>query len=226
MIWKADKGCIIYSFYKNCTEEVYGSFFVILMLQMIYSYIDEGKSFVELLKFVIIFCIGHICIHIASAGHAYYIRLKKTKVYSYFFKKVIEKSTHIPLAKFEEPKFYDDFAKALDECFTKAIDGMLEFAGSIGYMLAAITSAIIIVRVDPILILFAIPPILAMQFFGVKINELSLELRNLETREKRASEYVKRVFYEKKYASELRLYQIKKVLLREQKKSFEKRTNI
>ena len=40
-IWRADKGCILLSFYKNCTEEVYMSFFFILMLQMIYSYIEN-----------------------------------------------------------------------------------------------------------------------------------------------------------------------------------------
>lgn len=40
-IWRVDKGCILLSFYKNCTEEVYMSFFFILMLQMIYSYIEN-----------------------------------------------------------------------------------------------------------------------------------------------------------------------------------------
>lgn len=50
-IWNADKGCILLSFYKNCTEEVYMSFFFILMLQMIYSYIENGKPFMGLLLF-------------------------------------------------------------------------------------------------------------------------------------------------------------------------------
>lgn len=226
MIWKADKGCVIFSFYKNCTEEVYMSFFFILMMQMIYSYIEEGKTFIGLLRFVTLFCLGHICIHLASAGHAYYIRLKTPKVYSYFFKKVIDKSTHIPLAKFEEPKFYDQFAKALDECLTKAMDGMGALVWAIGCSLSAIAAVFIIARVDPVLILFSVPPIVAMQLFGFKINELSLELRNLETRDKRTSEYVKRVFYEKKYAGELRLYPIKKVLFREQKESFERRSDL
>lgn len=224
MIWRGDKGCILFSFYKNCTEEVYMSFFFILMLQMIYSYIEEGKPFINLLRFVTFFCLGHICIHLASAAHAYYIRLKTPKVYSYFFKTVIEKATHIPLAKFEEPEFYDKFARALDECLTKAMDGMSAFVWALGCALSAIAAVFIIARVDPVLILFSVPPIIAMQLFGFKINELSLELRNLETRDKRTSEYVKRVFYEKKYASELRLYPIRKVLLREQKESFENRS--
>lgn len=224
MIWKGDRGCVIFSLYKNITEEVYMSFFFILMLQMIYSYIEEGKAFAGLLRFVTFFCLGHICIHIASAAHAYYIRLKTPKVYSYFFKQIINKAMHIPLAKFEEPEFYDKFARALDECLTKAMDGMSAFVWALGCALSAVAAAFIIARVDPVLILFSVPPIVAMQLFGFKINELSLKLRNLETRDKRTSEYVKRVFYEKKYASEIRLYPIRKVLLREQKESFENRS--
>ncbi len=50
-IWNADKGCILLSFYKNCTEEVYMSFFFILMLQMIYSYIENGKPFMGAASF-------------------------------------------------------------------------------------------------------------------------------------------------------------------------------
>ena len=90
-IWNADKGCILLSFYKNCTEEVYMSFFFILMLQMIYSYIENGKPFMGLLRFVALFCMGHICIHLASAWHAYYIRKKTPRVYAYIFNKVIDK---------------------------------------------------------------------------------------------------------------------------------------
>ena len=223
IIWRADKGCILFSFYKNCTEEVYMSFFFILMLQMIYSYIEDGKSFKGLLTFVALFCAGHIMIHLASAGHAYYIRLKRPKVYGYMFRQVIEKATHIPLTKFEEPKFYDDFAKALDECLTKAMDGLDCLAWATGCALSAVAAMGIIARVDPVLLIFSVPPIIAAYFFSTKINDLYLKLRDMETRDKRTSEYVKRVFYEKKYASEIRLYNIRNVLFREQEESFKSR---
>lgn len=104
-IWNADKGCILLSFYKNCTEEVYMSFFFILMLQMIYSYIENGKPFMGLLRFVALFCMGHICIHLASAWHAYYIRKKTPRVYAYIFNKVIDKAVRIELTKYEQPDF-------------------------------------------------------------------------------------------------------------------------
>ena len=48
-------------------------------------------------------------------------------------------------------------------------------------------------------------------------------LRNEEARDKRTAEYVKRVFYEKKYASEIRLYPIRNVLFREHRESYDSR---
>lgn len=222
-IWRADKGCILFSFYKNCTEEVYMSFFFILMLQMIYSYIENGKPFMDLVRFVALFCCGHICIHLASAGYAYYIRWKTPKVYGYVFQQVINKAGHMPLTRYEQPEFYDRFAKALDECLTKAMDGLANLTWAIGCGLSAVAAMILIVRVDPIMIIFSLPSIFFSFYFGTKINECQYQLRNEESRDKRTAEYVKRVFYEKKYAGEIRLYGIRKVLLREHTESYDSR---
>ena len=223
-IWNADKGCILLSFYKNCTEEVYMSFFFILMLQMIYSYIENGKPFMGLLRFVALFCMGHICIHLASARHAYYIRKKTPRVYAYIFNKVIDKAVRIELTKYEQPDFYDRFARALDECLTKAMDGLNALAWATGCALSAVAAMFLIARVDPVILVFSLPSIIASFMFSSRINTLQYELRTQETRDKRTAEYVKRVFYEKKYAGEIRLYDIRKVLMREHKESYDSRS--
>lgn len=225
-IWRADKGCILLSFYKNCTEEVYMSFFFILMLQMIYSYIESGRSFMGLLRFVTLFCLGHICIHLVSAWHAYYIRRKTPKVYAYIFNCVIDKAVRIELTKYEQPDFYDRFARALDECLTKAMDGLHSLTWATGCALSAVAAIFLIARVDPVMLVFSLPSIVASFLFSSWINKLQYELRLEETRDKRAAEYVKRVFYEKKYAGEIRLYNIRKVLLREHKESFDRRQQL
>lgn len=225
-IWRADKGCILLSFYKNCTEEVYMSFFFILMLQMIYSYIESGRSFMGLLRFVTLFCLGHICIHLVSAWHAYYIRRKTPKVYAYIFNRVIDKAVRIELTKYEQPDFYDRFARALDECLTKAMDGLHSLTWATGCALSAVAAIFLIARVDPVMLVFSLPSIVASFLFSSRINKLQYELRLEETRDKRAAEYVKRVFYEKKYAGEIRLYNIRKVLLREHKESFDSRQQL
>lgn len=222
-IWEADRGTVLYSFYKNCTEEVFSTFFFIYLLQYIYSSIEEGKSYDGLVKMVLFFCGLHIVIHLVSAGHAYYTRLRTPKVYGHVFRKVINKAGDIELSRYEQPDFYDRFAKALDECLTKAMDGLQNFTWSIGCFLAAVAALGIISSVDPVLLLFVIPPLITSFFIGAKLNKLHYQLREEETRDKRVAEYVKRVFYEKKYASEIRLYGIRQLLFKKHQDSFESR---
>lgn len=218
-IWDADKGCVIFSFYKNCTEEVFTSFFVITMMQIIYGYIENGRPYIDLVKFVLLFCGLHVCIHLASAGHAYYIRLKTPRVYGHVFNKIIEKATHIELTRYEQPDFYDKFSKALDECLTKAMEGLRLFTWGFGCFLSTIAAMLIIAQVDPVMLIFSGISVIASFLCGSMINRYQYRLRDEETKDKRTREYVKRVFYEKKYASEIRLYGIRNILFDKHKKS-------
>ncbi|MCI8563672.1 MAG: ABC transporter ATP-binding protein [Lachnospiraceae bacterium] len=220
-IWNADKGCVIYSFYKNCTEEVFSSFFVITMMQIIYGYIENGKPYLDLVKFVLLFCSLHICIHLASAGHAYYIRLKTPKVYGHVFNKVIEKATHIELTRYEQPDFYDQFSKALDECLTKAMEGLRLFTWAVGCFLSTIAAMLIVAKSDPVILIFSGISVITSFLCGSIINRYQYQLREEETKDKRTMEYVKRVFYEKKYAGEIRLYSIRELLFGKYAKSLD-----
>lgn len=225
-IWKADKGCVLYTFYKNCSEIVFDAFFFVYMTQTIYTYIDEKASYGQLAQLVIFFCVLHIIIHLVSAGHAYYIRLKTPKVYHYIFDRVITKATHIELTRYEQPDFYDKFSRALDECLNKAMDGLANLTEALGRILSILCTLGIIAAVDPLLILFIFPPVIGSLLCGNKQNKEHYELRKDETLDRRTAEYVKRVFYEKKYASEIRLYHIKNILFRKHQESYKSRYQI
>lgn len=101
------------------------------------------------------------------------------------------------------------------------MDGLYDLTWALGCGLSAVAAIVLIARIDSAMLVFSLPSILVSFFFGTKINEYQYMLRNEEARDKRAAEYVKRVFYEKKYASEIRLYGIRNVLLREQRDSYD-----
>jgi ATP-binding cassette, subfamily B, bacterial len=226
MIWGADKGCVIYSFFKNCTEEVFNSFFFVYFTQLIYTFIEKKIDYGRLAKIILIFCLLHIIIHFSSAGYAFYIRLKRPVVYRHIFHKVIKKSSQIELSRYEQPDFYDKFSKVFDECLTKAMDGLFNLSLSCGTLLSSICALGIIAKVDPWLILFVAPPVIASLFFGSKENKEYYSLRNDETRTKRVMEYAKRIFYEKKYASEIRLYGIRNVLFKKHRDNYTERYQV
>ncbi|MDE6517194.1 MAG: hypothetical protein K2L18_05020 [Acetatifactor sp.] len=56
------------------------------------------------------------------------------------------------------------------------------------------------------------PPQLGSLYFGLKESQEQLVARQEETVGKRKMEYAKRVFYDKKYVGELRLYPMAQVL--------------
>lgn len=225
-IFRADKGTVIYSFYKEITEGIFNACFAIYLIKYIYECIEKGIDYRKLAWMVTAFCLIHIVIHLTSAGHAYYVRISEMKIYRYIFGKVICKAKTLGIRQYETPEFYDRFSRALDECLEYGWWGMRFFTWGIGRLAGAMTAMGIVVSVDPLLLLFAIPPVCGSLYFGVLQSREEFMLRREATPGKRQMEYAKRVFYEKKYAGELRLYPMAPVLFRQHQEGYEQRYEV
>ena len=123
--------------------------------------------------------------------------------------------------QYEQPDFYDQFSKALDECLTKAMEGLRLFTWAMGCLLSTIAAMLIVAKSDPVMLLFSGISVITSFLCGNIINRYQYQLRNEETKDKRTMEYIKRVFYEKKYAGEIRLYSIKNLLFDKYAKSLD-----
>ena len=56
-------------------------------------------------------------------------------------------------------------------------------------------------------------------YFGKKNGKCNYDREKAITRDKRTADYVKRVYYEKKYASEIRLFDINSIMLDKQEQA-------
>ena len=85
------------------------------------------------------------------------------------------------------------------------------------YLVAGVSSVIaatiIVANVDPMLLMFIVPMVAVSMYFGKKEGDLYYQLDFSNTRDGRIGSYAKRVFYEKKYAGELRFFGIGRLLL-------------
>ncbi|MDO5519697.1 MAG: ABC transporter ATP-binding protein [bacterium] len=220
LIWDADKGLVSYMLYKNISEQLFDAFFSVYLTKYIYECIEQRTSFTKLSSLVIFFCLMQLIVHFTSAGLAYYQKLHNPIIYKSIFDKIIDRTRQLDLVEFERPDFYDKFTRAFDETYTRALETLEDLTYAIAYLVQAIAILGIISSVDPILVLFIIPGILGNLFIGKRKMDRIYELDKVTTRDKRVTEYCKRVFYEKKYASEIRLYPIKSLLLKHHKNSF------
>lgn len=221
ILWRGSKGYVIYTFIKEFNENVFWTIFSVYLTEWIYVAIENKTPFTALASFVGAMCIGHIGIHITAAIHQLCEKQFLPKMYRDFYKRVIRKSISMEYAEFERPDFYDKYTRALNECQWRGNNILYFSAYLVAGIASVIAATIIVADVDPILLVFIVPMVVVSMFFGKKEGDLYYSLDMSNTRDGRIGGYAKRVFYEKKYAGELRLFGIGKLLLSRHEKAYE-----
>ncbi len=221
ILWRGSKGYVIYTFIKEFCENVFWTIFSVWLTEWIYTAIENRTPFTMLASFVGAMCIGHICIHITAAIHQLCEKQFLPKMYQNFYKRVIRKSISMDYTEFEKPEFYDKYTRALNECQWRGNNILYYSAWLVASVASFIAATVIIADVDPVLLLFVIPMSAVSMFFGKKEGDLYYALDFSNTRDGRMGGYAKRVFYEKKYAGELRLFGIGKLLLSRHEKAYD-----
>lgn len=221
ILWQGSPGYVIYTFIKEFNENVFWTIFSVYLTQWIYTAIENKTPFTVLASFVGAMCLGHIGIHITAAIHQLCEKQFLPKMYQNFYKRVIQKSISMEYTQFEKPDFYDKYTRALSECQWRGSTILYYSAYLVAGIASVIAATIIVANVDPWLLIFIIPMVAVSMFFGKKEGELYYSLDFSNTRDGRIGSYAKRVFYEKKYAGELRLYGIGKLLLHRHEKAYD-----
>ena len=221
ILWHGSKGYVIYTFIKEFNEDVFWTIFSVYLTEWIYIAIENKTPFTALVSFVGAMCIGHIGIHITAAIHQLCEKQFLPKMYQDFYKRVIRKSISMEYTQFEKPEFYDKYTRALNECQWRGSTILYYSAYFVAGVCSVIAATIIVADVDPVLLVFIVPMVAVSMFFGKKEGELYYALDFSNTRDGRIGSYAKRVFYEKKYAGELRLFGIGKLLLNRHEKAYD-----
>ena len=221
ILWRGSKGYVIYTFIKEFNENVFWTIFSVYLTQWIYTAIENKTPFTALASFVGAMCVGHICIHITAAIHQLCEKQFLPKMYQDFYRRVIKKSISMEYTEFEKPDFYDKYTRALNECQWRGNTILYFSAYLVAGIASVIAATVIVARVDPVLLVFIVPMVAVSMYFGKKEGDLYYALDQSNTRDGRIGGYAKRVFYKKKYAAELRIFGIGKLLLSRHEKAYE-----
>ena len=221
-IWEADKLLLVFTLFKNSIEQVFYVFFFVYLTKYIFNCIENNIEYSRLFWFLVIACSGHICIHFICGWYETYRKIKTPEVYRHIFHRVIDLSDTLELKDYESPEFYDKYARALDNCVDQAMNIAIKTGVYIGNVISTIMSIGLAIMVDPAFLVFLIVPMIVSLYFGKKNAKTNFEREKAITRDKRTAEYVKRVYYEKKYAAEVRLYDVNDLMLHKQEDAVNK----
>ena len=221
ILWHGSRGYVLYTFIKELAENVFWTVFSVYLTEWIYEAIENETPFAALVSFVGAMCVGHICIHISAAIHQLCEKQFLPKMYQSFYKRVIRKSISMEYSYFEQPDFYDKYTRALNECQWRGNNILYYSAYFVAGIASVAAATVIVANVDPVLLAFIVPMVAVSMYFGKKEGDLYYALDLSNTRDGRVGGYAKRVFYEKKYAGELRLFGIGKPLLERHKNAYD-----
>ena len=225
-VWDADRLLLPFTIFKNSIEQIFYVFFFVYLTKYIFNCIERNVEYSKLFWFLIVACLGHVCVHFICGWYETYRKIKMPEVYRHIFHRVMDISDDLELSDYENPEFYDRYARALDRCAEQAIDLSIQTGVYIGNVGATIMSLVIVVMVDPVLLIFMVIPMIVSLYFGKKNGKCNYDREKAITRDKRTVDYVKRVYYEKKYASEIRLFDINSIMLDKQEEAVERMSTV
>ena len=220
-VWKADKKLLVFTLFKNAIEQVFYVFFFVYLTKYIFNCIERDIPYSSLFRFLVIACSLHIVIHFICGWYEAYRKIKTPAVYRQIFHRVMDLSDDLELKDYESPGFYDKYARALDRCVDDAMMISIKTGVYIGNVFSTLMSLAIVISVDPAFLFFLIIPMFVSLYLGKKNAKCNYDRENEITRDKRTADYVKRVYYEKKYAAEVRLFDMNSLMLEKQEKAVE-----
>ena len=135
----------------------------------------------------------------------YMTEKERPKVREKIKMRLYEKARSVDLSCYDDPDFYNSQVLSISEV-DKRIDSTQEFIRSVlsGLTVVILTGGYFLIR-DKFSILFVLASFILSYFANQAYNKLSFKVRMLRYPPERKRDYVKRVFYLKDYAKEIRL---------------------
>lgn len=137
----------------------------------------------------------------------------REKIYYRLNSKLYEKAKSLDLESYDDPSFYNDFILTIES----SSDNIQNLLGLVRNYVANIISFIaissVLLTIEPICLVIIIVTVVAFMPISKKVAALQMGRRKDNTRLHRRSDYFQRIFYLQDYAKEVRMNNIRPLLI-------------
>ncbi len=205
LAWKGSPGWVIGTAVNAIINSPRNLIIDVLLMGTIYNFIQQGRDFSGLIPFLIAlaaFYLANLTFEAITYGRLTPVGDRKIQ-YS-INKTLCEAAGKMPLASYDDPKFYEEYIFAIQNCPDMVKEAVQNISYFIGFTLGGLISMGMIASIQPLMLVFIGLSIL----FSFGISSLR-QKSELQYKEKLAKvqvkeQYIHRVFYMKDYAKELR----------------------
>lgn len=213
LLWHMQKGRVIGELFYSALNYVYWIFYDILFLKYLVESLEKGRSFRQIMTFLVLTLLGFAIPNILSS---WYTHVYKPKSDANIFESVntmlFEKATRVELQCYENTEFYNRFTLAMKDCEQRLAQIVENQCTILTSSIASLFALYYMFRIDHYVIIFVAGPLIGNFVFGKLINEVKFRMNKECIPYNRRMEYVNRTLYLADYAKEFRMSGVFRVL--------------
>lgn len=175
--------------------------------------INENRTFKEIASVIAVWLlIQVIIVTVTNYYYSLYYDVRMTDVKKEIHNTVYTKAAKVELAQYENPEYYNEFVKAIDECGTRAESVVYSLTNIIYTIVRFATNFTLVVIIDPVLLVFSLIPLVTVPLRTLR-NKARYNKEMELKEENRKKDYSRRTFYLADYAKEMRLTNMSSLML-------------
>lgn len=213
LLWNIQRGRVVGELFYSALNYIYWIFYDILFLQYLVESLEKGRSFSQIMTFILLTMLGFAVPNIINA---WYVHVYKPKSDATVFEAVntmlFEKATRVELQCYENAEFYNRFTLAMKDCEQRLAQIIENQCTILTSSIASLFALYYMFRIDHYVIIFVAGPLIGNFVFGKLINEVKFRMNKECVPHNRRMEYVNRTLYLADYAKEFRMSEVFHVL--------------
>lgn len=214
LMFKLSPGLVIGDLISSVMRNLPPRLISVVGIKYIIDTVSEGKDVGRIYKAVfIIAVIMVLTVTVTLLYREFYWNMARERLYYRLNSTLYEKAHNLDLQNYDDPDFYNNFILTI-ESSSENIQGLLgmvqNYVANI-VSLAAIAS--VIFAIDPVCLIIIFASIFIFMPLSTKIGKLQMGRRIDNTKFHRRSDYFQRIFYLQDYAKEVRMNNIRPLLM-------------
>lgn len=214
LMFKFSPGLVIGELFSSIIRNLPSRLISVIGIKYIIDTVSEGKDMNRVYKAVLIIVGVLILSNVLSLLYReFYWNMAKERLYYKLNSTLYEKAHSLDLQNYDDPDFYNNFILTI-ESSSENIQGLLGMVQNyVANVITLIAISSVILVIDPVCLLIIFASIIIFMPLSTKIGKLQMGRRIDNTKFHRRSDYFQRIFYLQDYAKEVRMNNIRPLLM-------------
>ena len=196
-------------------QAVFNFIFDVYIFLIVLDGWQNGDGFWNICRKVGLICLAQIVFLAARNWYeSCYVPQSNLRTSQYMRKLVSGKMKEIDLLCYDAPEFYDGYIRAMNDVEGRSDAFLASMNSFVNNLFAIFSTSFVIFTIDPAFLAIALIPLFVSFFIGKAQGKARFACRMETQANEREEAYIRRIFYSKEYAEEMRTTGIARVLIR------------